>query len=236
MQAYTYLLINFFTVIVCLIASFDKRIRFYRYFTAFLLAATTVGIPFILWDVIFTAKGVWWFNFTYTTGISIAGLPIEEVLFFFCIPFSCVFTYFCLNRFFNLQRWNSLNNLIVFIALIVCSVFAMLFFDRLYTFTTAMVCIITLLFLHFISKRTWIGKASFVYFVLTPGFLLVNGVLTGSGLVSPVVNYNAAEFLGFRILTIPVEDAVYGYVLFLLNLYFFECYSANKRAAFPQLF
>lgn len=31
MQAYTYLLINFFTIIICFIASFDRRIRFNRF-------------------------------------------------------------------------------------------------------------------------------------------------------------------------------------------------------------
>jgi len=45
--------------------------------------------------------------------------------------------------------------------------------------------------------------------------------LTGTGLESPIVNYNPKDFLGIRILTIPIEDAVYGYAQFLLVLYFF---------------
>ncbi|HTM98215.1 MAG TPA: lycopene cyclase domain-containing protein, partial [Pedobacter sp.] len=101
MREYTYCLILFFTVIICFIASFDRRLQFYSYFGAFLKAAIVVGIPFITWDIWFTAKGVWWFNLAYTVGIPIAGLPIEEYLFFLCIPFSCVFTYFCLDKFFK---------------------------------------------------------------------------------------------------------------------------------------
>lgn len=236
MLPYTYLLINFFTIVICVIASFDKRIRFNRYFLPYLLAATLVAIPFIFWDSIFTACGVWWFNYNYTTGISIAGLPVEECLFFFCIPFSCVFTYFCMNRFFNLDRWNAFNNLIVFLALIACTVTALLFYNRLYTFVTAVVSAIIFIFLHFIVRREWIGKASFVYILLSPGFFLVNGILTGTGLSSPIVNYNPEEFLGIRMLTIPIEDALYGYILFLMNLYFFELFTTKKRAAFPQLF
>ena len=69
--------------------------------------------------------------------------------------------------------------------------------------------------LHFVLKANWIGKASFIYLVLMPGFLAVNGILTGTGLESPIVNYNPKDFIGFRILTIPIEDTVYGYEMIL---------------------
>jgi len=102
-QPYTYLLINFFTVIVCFIASFDKRVQFNKHFGSFVLASTIVAIPFIAWDVWFTASGVWWFDTDYTINSIIAGLPLEEWMFFYCIPFSCVFTYYCLDKFFDLS-------------------------------------------------------------------------------------------------------------------------------------
>jgi len=78
------------------------------------------------------------------------------------------------------------------------------------------------LYMHFIDKQEWIGEASLVYTILMLGFLPVNGVLTGTGLESPIVNYNSAEFMNFRIGTIPIEDAVYGYIMILWNLYLFK--------------
>ena len=223
-MAYTYSLVLFFTVIICFIASFDRRILFSRYFGAFIKSAILVAIPFIAWDVWFTAKGVWWFNTDYTLGIVLAGLPFEEWLFFICIPFSCIFTYFCFDKFFKMEWLSGFNNLIVFFSVIVCSVIALLHYDKLYTLVTAVATITTLIYLHFIVRADWIGKASLVFTVLMLGFFPVNGVLTGTGLETPIVNYNPNEFLGVRIGTIPVEDAVYGYTQFLLVLYFFKLF------------
>lgn len=221
-MAYTYSSILFFTVIICFIASFDRRILFNRYFAPFIQSAVLVAIPFIAWDVWFTAKGVWWFNTDYTLGLVIAGLPLEEWLFFICVPFSCVFTYFCIDKFFELDWLSGFNNIIVFVSVIGCSVIALLHYDKVYTLVTSLATMATLIYLHFVVRANWIGKASLVFTVLMLGFFPVNGVLTGTGLASPIVNYNPGDFLGIRMLTIPVEDAVYGYTQFLLVLYFFK--------------
>lgn len=229
MKEYTYLLILFFTIIICFIASFDRRLKFNRQFGAFIKSGVLVAIPFIAWDVWFTSKGVWWFNTDYTIGLVIAGLPLEEWLFFICIPFSCVFTYYCFDKLFKLDWLSSFNNLIVFFSVIVCSVVALLHYDKIYTLVTAIVTIATLIYLHFIARADWIGKASMVFTVLMLGFFPVNGLLTGFGLETPIVNYNPGDFLGIRMITIPIEDAVYGYTQFLLVLYFFNHFKISEN-------
>lgn len=228
MIQYTYALILFFTIIICFTASFDKRLLFNHHFGAFIKAAILVAIPFIAWDVWFTSKGVWWFNTDYTLEIVLAGLPIEEWLFFICIPFSCVFTYYCFDKFFKMNKLSGFNNMIVFATVIVCALVALLHYDRIYTLVTAIATMISVIYLHFIVRVTWITKASLIYTVLMLGFFPVNGLLTGFGLESPIVNYNPNEFLGIRILTIPIEDAVYGYTQFLLIIYFFEIFKNKK--------
>lgn len=224
----TYFAVLFFTVIICFLASFHRLIRFDKFFGIFLVSAIIVAVPFIIWDIWFTSIGVWWFDTSYTVGLKVAGLPIEEWLFFICIPFSCVFTYYCFERFFNLDFLKGLNNLIAFVTIIVCTLFALLHDDKLYTLMTAIVTSVTMIFLHFISRIDWIGKASFLYTILMLGFFPVNGILTGSVIASPIVNYNPDEFLGIRMITIPIEDAVYGYAQFLWVLYFFQLLSKNK--------
>jgi lycopene cyclase domain-containing protein len=219
---YTYLMINFSAFIICFVFSFDKRIQFNKHFGAFIKACLIVPIPFLLWDAWFTDRGVWWFNYNYTLGLSIAGLPLEEIMFFIFIPFACVFTYYCLEKFFDLSWANVFNNIIVFASSVIAIVIAFLYYEKAYTQITALAVTLTLLYLHFIAKVNWIGQASFIYLILMLGFFPVNGLLTGTGLESPVVNYNTQEILNIRILTIPVEDFVYGYTLFLLNVYFFK--------------
>lgn len=226
-MSFTYLLVNFFTVIVCFIASFDRRIRFDRHFGAYLKAATVATIPFIAWDVWFTKHSVWWFNHTYTLGFDLAGLPIEEWLFFFCIPFSCVFTFYCLEKFFDLSWADRFSGFLSGLAVAVCLVIAVRFPEKMYPLVTALSTIVVVLYLRFIARVDWIGRASFAFLVLMPGFFAVNGILTGTGLASPIVNYNPQQILNIRLLTIPIEDSVYGYTQFLLVVYLFRKFRKN---------
>ena len=234
MKQYTYLLVDFLTIIVCFVFSFHKRIRFNRHFGAFLKAAMLVAVPFIAWDIWFTASGVWWFNSSYTIGRTIVGLPVEELLFFICIPFSCVFTFFCLDKFFDLGWANKYNTYLVWLLTSACLIAAIVFNNRMYPFVTALSASITLVYLHLVAKASWIGKASLVYLLLMLGFIPVNGVLTGTGLESPVVNYNPIEIINTRVLTIPAEDFLYGYTLFLLNLYLFFLFTSQKKSLVGQ--
>lgn len=217
---FTYLLLNFFTALIPFIFSFHPKINFYKKWRYFLPATIIVAIVFILWDSYFTSRGVWSFNSHYVTGITIANLPLEEILFFICIPFACVFTYYCLDKFYNLNWKTGTEKIftIIFSAFLLLT--GLLNTDRLYTsytfISTAILCII----LVFLIKVRWFGKAVTVYSILLIPFFVVNGLLTGTGLEEPVVVYNDSENLNMRILTVPVEDAFYGFELFLLNLFF----------------
>lgn len=118
--------------------------------------------------------------------------------------------------------------LINFLTIIICFIFS---FDRRIQFykhfATFFKGSIVVAYKYYITKVSWIGKGSFVYLCLMPGFFMVNGVLTGTGLDSPIVNYNSDQILNIRMLTIPIEDAVYGYAQFMLNIYFFKRFQKN---------
>ena len=68
-----------------------------------------------------------------------------------------------------------------------------------------------------------------MYLVSFIPFLLVNGVLTGCFIKAPIVNYNPNEIIGFRIITIPIEDYIYNLLMLLIVIFFFEKFRKTNR-------
>jgi lycopene cyclase domain-containing protein len=62
-------------------------------------------------------------------------------------------------------------------------------------------------------------------------FILVNGVLTGSGIADQVVWYNNLENCGVRFFTIPIEDATYAFTMILSTLYITDYLESRKKVS-----
>ena len=90
---YTYLAVDLAVLAVPLALSFDRKVRFARFWPALFPAIAVMMALFIPWDIAFTEQGIWGFNPDYLSGLWIAGIPLEEWLFFLCIPYACLFTY-----------------------------------------------------------------------------------------------------------------------------------------------
>jgi lycopene cyclase domain-containing protein len=219
---YTYLLINIFAVLIPFLFSFHNKIKFNREWNSFFPALILTGSIFIIWDIYFTDLKVWGFNTEYLTGIFLFNLPVEEILFFLCIPYACVFTYHCFGLFLKINISDKNENVLSTSLITLLLITAILNYTKLYTATTFIVLLTLLLILKFIVKAKWLSKFYITYAVLLIPFLIVNGILTGSGVDHPIVFYNDDENLGIRLLTIPIEDVFYGMVLILLNVSLFE--------------
>jgi lycopene cyclase domain-containing protein len=190
------------------------------------------GIWFIIWDIYFTNLGIWGFNGQYLTGITIINLPLEEILFFFCIPYACVFTFHCLNIFISKDFAGNLESKVSLALIVIFAVLAIMNYQKLYPLFTFLSLSILLAVAKYILKIKWLGKFYIIYGVLLIPFLIVNGILTGTGLENPVVWYNENEIIGIRIATIPVEDVFYGMELILINLLIYRyLIDRNKRLA-----
>lgn len=221
-MSYLYLLINIASVIVPLIFSFHPKIQFYKQWRYFFPALAIALLIFIPWDVYFTHIGVWGFNARYLIGLTVFNLPIEEVLFFICIPYACVFTYHCLyiliKKNYFLQFENTISIILVLLLLVV-SIFNV---NQLYTSVTFGALSLFIIFLKYVLHVKWLHRFYFAYLFLMIPFFTVNGILTGSGIDEPVVWYNNAQNLNIRILTIPFEDVFYGMLLLLLTISVYE--------------
>jgi len=89
----TYLLIDFLIIILPLIVSFFPYLSYYKKFPYVLFSIFAGGLFFVTWDIIATMRGDWSFNPEYVMGISFAGLPLEEILFFVFVPYSLLLLY-----------------------------------------------------------------------------------------------------------------------------------------------
>jgi lycopene cyclase domain-containing protein len=218
MLRFLYLSIDMLAVIFPLLWSFEKKMYFFsKWKFAFKSIAITAAI-FIVWDLIFTYFGIWGFNFEYTIGLKIINLPIEEILFFFTMPFACLFIY---ETVYFLWRDTFKSGFFYQISL-VAGLFLFLFgfyhYDKLYT---CFACVGTsfLLGYHCSRKKQMNHEVFWVaYLIVLIPFGIINGILTGGFTKEPIVWYNDAENLGIRIFTIPVEDFAYTLMLMLLNV------------------
>ena len=230
---YTYLLIDLLSVLIPFLFSFHPKFKFYRQWNALFPAMFISAALFIPFDIYFTYLGVWGFNPSYVIGYYISNLPVEEVLFFFCIPYSCLFTYNCLSVLFRKEVPVKAVNLFTAILIGSCVLLAAMFHRHDYTVFAFSILAILLFTAQFIIKVSWLSKFYFTYLILLIPFLIVNGLLTGTGLKAPIVWYNNTQNMSLRILTIPVEDIFYGMALILINLLLFKAlnhkfYNKNK--------
>lgn len=221
---YTYLLINFLTVLFPVALSFDKRVAFYKSWRYIVPGMAITGLVFLFWDVLFTIKGVWSFNADRIIGIRFYKLPLEEILFFLTVPFACLFIYACLNHYVKRQmsdKWSGrITNL-----LILLSIVALIFYyDRIYTLVTFSLQLVLLVLLQYVFKVKWLNRYYLTYLVALLPFYIVNGLLTSI----PVVLYKDAENMALRVGTIPVEDHFYCMAMLLMNVGFFEYFKPKE--------
>lgn len=208
---YLYLAINIASFTIPFLYSFQKKMNFIQHWKSVFLAIIMVAIPFLIWDVWFTKIGVWGFNQQYLLGFNFFYLPIEEILFFLCIPYASIFTHYALLHFFpNLALPKQVTKVIT-VSLILASILILFFnFNKWYTLLDF--AVFTMLLTYSLSsKNNLLSKFFITFLVILIPFFIVNGVLTGSFIEGEIVWYNNFENLGVRLGTIPLEDVFYAF-------------------------
>ena len=219
---WTYFYLHLFTIIPVLALSFDKNVHFYKKWKYLFPATVIVGLIFIAWDVVFTAREVWGFNHDYLSGIFILGLPIEEILFFVTVPYACVFVYECLNFYVKkdilapLEKFLTPTFVLLFLAIGCWK------FWHMYTATTFLLAGLFLLYHYLYLDGSYRSRFYLSFLVIWAPFLLVNGVLTGGFTQAPVVIYNPAEYFGLRVGSVPIDDSVYNFLMLFSIVTLFE--------------
>jgi lycopene cyclase domain-containing protein len=203
-------------------ASFYPKAPFYKKWKDVAIAISITAIIFIVWDEIFTRLGYWGFNPKYITGLNIGSLPIEEILFFVCIPYSCVFTYFALRYFIQNDYFFSHNELLSNAIIVASLIGGIYYMDKPYTALTLFGLAFYLAFLTLKLRVRYLGHFYAAFGIILIPFFIVNGILTGSIIEGEVVWYNEVANVGFRVGTIPIEDVFYAMLLLLMNVSIYE--------------
>jgi lycopene cyclase domain-containing protein len=217
---FTYFLILGVSIIGPFALSFDKKVMFYKKWKYLFPAMVLPALFYVIWDIYFTSKGVWSFNENYITGLKLYNLPIEEVLFFFVVPYCCVFIYECVRCYFPKMENTHFSKWLLNAIGIVLLIIAIFNHNRSYTFTTFLLNGAFIFMIALKKRFHFFNVSAFLisYLIILIPFLLINGLLTSI----PVVLYNNAENLGIRIYTIPFEDIFYGMLLIMMNIVGYE--------------
>ena len=224
-----YFFLNIASFLIPFLYSFESRMKYIKRWKSVFLSIFMTAVFFIIWDIIFTKIGVWRFNPRYHSGIELFGLPIEEWLFFICIPYSSIFIHFAFHYFYpkvslSDKTVRSIYGLLIIILLPTI----ILHYDQLYAAINYSVLVMVLTYTFF--KVPHILNTFFITFliILVP-FSVVNGILTGSFIDEPVVIYNNAQNLGIRLGTIPIEDIGYAFTMLLMSLVLIQKIEKQKN-------
>lgn len=244
MQHYLYLSVNLGCFLVPFLFSFHPKLMFIRHLRSALLGIAAMMLVFIPWDIYFTAQGIWGFNDQYTIGKKIGGLPIEEWLFFICIPYACLFTYHCFQVLIHEVKFQNFYRYLAILAGVLFIIIACMHIQQAYTFTAHLLSGIFLLLHVFIFKQKYLVRFMQMFVVILIPFISSNGILTGisfwkyplinihpENITDQIVWYNNAENLGIRIFSMPLDDVAYGLLMLLLATTVYEYFKKKSVAS-----
>jgi lycopene cyclase domain-containing protein len=222
-----YVIINLAVLAAPMALSFDKRVAFYRKWPSVILSSVIVGAVYIAWDAFAAERGDWWFNDQHIGVFRLFGLPLGEILFFFTVPFSCLFIYQVVEAYFR-ERTLRIPRWVWLIPVFGAAAAAVVFRENGYTFLVMLsVAVFFLLAMASPILRSF-------HFWLALGlslvaFLIVNGVLTAL----PIISYGEQAIWGIRVYTIPLEDFFYCISLLGFNVLLYRLF--RKKLVLPPL-
>lgn len=211
-----YLIFNLIIISSPFMLSFFYKEIVYPFDKTSLISIIIASLVFIIHDILVTNK--WWeFNKKYILGIKILKLPIEEILFFFSVSFSC------------LTIWINLKNKSIFfnfkyVYFFYLTIFLYFFYltiknKKPYVFFVLSLYLALLIF-DLLFQTNLILNFNFLIFTLIVFFLtlIFNYYLTKK----PIVIYNQKIITKIKILTIPIEDFIYGINFLYLTILIYE--------------
>jgi lycopene cyclase domain-containing protein len=224
-----YFWLNLIVILGPFVLSFDKKVGFWRRWPPLLLSILVVSGGFIVWDVIVTNLGHWSFSENYAGTMKIFDLPVGEWLFFIAVPYATIFIYECVRAYTKEKKL--VFSRYFFFAIGLIGLLPLIFFlDKGYTVIDGIVFFLTMALISLLKfeqfQSRWTILALFLSYI---PFLIFNGIFT----FLPIVSYSNEAIIGFRVISIPIEDFFYSFSLISLYLFFyflFRKYSFKRKS------
>src|SRR5690606_34952443 len=113
--------------------------------------------------------------------------PVEEILFFICIPYACLFTYFALNNLIEKDHLFPHQELISSALIIILMIAGVYYIHHAYTATVFLLTAMLLALIMLKLRLRFMGRFYVAFAALLIPFVIVNGILTGFFTEAPVV-------------------------------------------------
>jgi lycopene cyclase domain-containing protein len=220
-----YLILDFLIILFPLLFTFKWKFKYYKFFKPLAASILIVGLSYIVWDILVTWRGDWWFEEEFLIGVELFGLPIEEILFFIVVPFACIFiyenlVYFIKDKKLPFNKWFYLSIAGIFI--IIGIIFRNQDYTILSMFSCALFFILTsTLYPDILKSRNYLFYIilSFIPFIIF-NYFLISFIVVGYNLEAIWGGYGAWNG---RFITIPFEDFFYNYSMlsFYLLVYLY---------------
>jgi lycopene cyclase domain-containing protein len=219
----TYLVLNLCIIAVPIWYTPDKRTAYYRRLPALGFSIAVVSSCYLLWDILVSARGEWSFNSKYLSGVQILNLPIEEVLFFITVPYSCLFIYEVVRYATKSTKLRLPASVVIAMSLALFAA-SLAFYPQGYTAKALASCGFFLMVALLLDRPLLESKQYWMWLAICyVPFFIINTVLT----TLPVVEYNSKAIWGLRFGTIPLEDFFYNYAM--LSFYLLVYRIARKE-------
>lgn len=223
---FEYLIFNFLIIIGPVLVIIFSKTAIKPLLLPSTISIVSTASAFLIWDHF--ATGLFWvFNERFITGIKITNLPIEEILFFITVPFACLLLHVNVIK---REKAAVRKTFIVYLTLMLTALLLgayFLYYSLLYT-GSVLLALSAILFTDGFILKTRLLLIKKYYIFLSMLFALTfifNYYLTAR----PVLIYNPEFNSGLRILTIPIEDFIYSFILMLMTTSIYEYFKTKNK-------
>lgn len=210
-----YLFFNLFIFVPILLISIIRPFKLRAIpFKSGAISITLSALFFVAFDM-YATELFWNFNTKYILGTFLYKIPLEEFLFFFSVPFACLFIWE------NIRNPQETTTDFTALLTLIFSAVGMYGLNHRIWYTVSVCCMMLVcIALDKILRTGLFRNKRFYMFLIVVNILtlIFNFYLTAR----PIVLYDFQFKTNLNVLTIPIEDFIFGTALLTLNTLLYE--------------